>query len=222
MREEVHQAPDLGAPEEQSSRRNLHKIDSLREEHHAGDAHDARANEHSKSRLKSAAHTVLSNDQGHGNSRADIHEEKSKSFPGGKESHHDDHGIVDEYPGTQHGSRIHSASIEPLRYMSESQGSKFASRAEDTIIPVLDKQRKKQVIPEFLDDSEFKDVERNTGAEYTNAEDIDLTRLQFARMLSPFLSMSIVKGIFSKNWNYREQALNAIRNNITPEKKGSV
>lgn len=186
------------------------------------EGYDYKAHENSRSRLKSAAHTALSGDGAYGHSKADIHDEKSRSYIAAKESHHDDHGIADEYPGTQHGSRIQSASIDPLRYLSESQNSKHASRVEDTIIPVLDKSRQKQVIPEFLDDSEYKDVQRNTGTEYTNAEDIDLTRLQFARMLSPFLSMAIVKGIFSKNWNYREQAINAIKNNITPEKKGSV
>lgn len=218
----MHNIDDSGAPNEQSSKRSIHRGESLREDHGIADIHDNRNNENSKSRLRSAAHTALSGDPGYGNSKADIHEEKSRSYIGIKESHHDDHGIVDDYAGTQHGSRIQSASIDPLRYLSESHNSRHASRAEDTVIPVLDKSRQKQVIPEFLDDSEYKDVQRNTGNEYTSAEDIDLTRLQFARMLSPFLSMAIVKGIFSKNWNYREQALNAIRNNITPEKKGSV
>lgn len=213
-------------PNESGSKRNLIRPESVREDfHESSKVYQTSREENSKFRLKSAAHTALSGEPGgYSNSRGDPrNDEKSNSqIIGIRESNVGDHDIIEDYPGTQHGSRIQSASIDPLRYLSESQDSKYASRVNDTIIPVLDKTRKKQVIPEFLDDSEFKEIERNNGDDYVNAEEIDLTRLQFSRMLSPFLSMSIVKGIFSKNWNYREQAINAIKRNITPEKKGSV
>ena len=89
---------------------------------------------------------------------------------------------------------------------------------DDQIIPSLDKNRKKQDIPEFRDGENYDEIERNNEDDYLNAEEIELNKMQLARNLSPFLSMGVVKGLLSRNWNYREQAINVIKNNITPDK----
>lgn len=198
------------------------KGDSVREDQPYMDNQESYNQERSKARIRSAANTILSNDQQLSRSRGDMDERSRSHIQRNESAREDQSHYVDDYRYGAHGSRIESASIDPVHNSYHSYGSKKASRADETIIPVLDKGHKKQVIPEFLDGQEFKEIERNTGDEYLQAEDIDLTRLQFARMLSPFLSMGIVKGIFSKNWNYREQSLNAIRSHITPEKQGDV
>ena len=196
--------------------------DSVREDIPYQEHHDDYHGEQSKARIKSAAHTILSNDHQLSRSK-DEAEERSGSHINRHDSLREEQSnYIEDHRYAGHDSRVQSASIDPIHKSYQSRGSKKASRADQIIIPVLDKQHKKQVIPEFLNDSEFKDVERNMGDDYMQAEDIDLTRLQFARMLSPFLSLGIVKGVFSKNWNYREQALNAIRTHITPEKQGDV
>ena len=95
---------------------------------------------------------------------------------------------------------------------------------DDVVIPVLDKRHKRLAIPEFPNDNEYpmEENQRNISDEYLKAEDIELNKLSFARMLVPYLSLGVVKGIFSKNWNFREQALNAIRLNLTPEHSSSM
>jgi hypothetical protein len=162
---------------------------------------------------------------------ASLRQNNNQMFsPNGKESKIEEGDFLDELggsypsqPGQDFNSRIQSASVAGGRFLDsvDSRKAPLTKRPDDEVIPVLDRNHKKIVIPEFRDEGErYGEVERNTGDEYLQAEDIELNKLAFARMLSPFLSIPIVKGLFSKNWNYREQAINAIRMQLTKEKSG--
>lgn len=131
------------------------------------------------------------------------------------------------------GSRIQSASIvdqTSMRYMSsanqDSDNFQYRSSApqrnfDDVVIPTLDKNKARQVIPEYVDGPR-EEVERNVGNEYLQAEDVEYNKMGLARQLSPSLSKNIAKALFSKNWNFREQAINAIRLQLTPEKNSQM
>lgn len=79
----------------------------------------------------------------------------------------------------------------------------------EQVIPAMAGKKNKFEIPE---EEEFE--MNNDGPGFLNAEEINPKKMDAAAPLLPFLSDDICRGIFSKNWGFREGALNFLRDEI--------
>ena len=103
---------------------------------------------------------------------------------------------------------------QPQRNNQNEDNSPFRKNSDpvdidNQVIPALANRNKKSNfdIPENeMDDQEV----NNNAVGYMNAEDIHPKQMEIAGPLMPFLSEEICRGLFSKNWSYREGAVNAI------------
>lgn len=133
---------------------------------------------------------------------------------------------IDAHQGRNRGARFqenvnHQDQEDPVEYQEPrdarpAQNSRGGRRhpiqqreiidVDNQVLPALQKGKAEFDVPETLND--------NQGADYLNAEDIKPDRMTLADPLKSFVTEDICRGIFSSNWNYRDGAIQALKEEI--------
>jgi hypothetical protein len=94
---------------------------------------------------------------------------------------------------------------------------------ESQVIPALKNKAPKDFNKAGIDDDPLGDpVGDDNGISLQNAEEIRLADSSKAQPLIPYLSEMLVKGIFSKNWNIRDQAVKVMSQEIVKGGKSEM